>query len=70
MVEEHLHVLLKEPRSHQWKRKSRKNHLSKEAGETNKEMEVKEEKWDLQAVNKEMIVWRMNGPAEALLITH
>lgn len=24
----------------------------------------------LQAVNKEMIVWRMNGAAEALLITH
>lgn len=33
-------------------------------------MEVEEEKSDLQAVNKEMIVWRMNGPAEALLITH
>lgn len=25
---------------------------------------------DLQAVNKEMIVWRMNGAAEALLIAH
>lgn len=29
-----------------------------------------EEDCALQAVNKEMIVWRMNGAAEALLITH
>lgn len=36
-------------------------------------MKVKERKGgvsDLQAVNKEMIVWRMNGTAEALLIAH
>lgn len=56
------------------KRQRKKNKKNKqklcERERNDKGMEVEEEKSDLQAVNKEMIVWRMNGPAEALLITH
>lgn len=56
------------------KRQRTKNKKNKqklcERERNDKGMEVEEEKSDLQAVNKEMIVWRMNGPAEALLITH
>ena len=56
-----------------WKTKSRNKcdqRICVKRERNEKEMKVKEENSDLQAVNKEMIVWKMNGPAEALLIAH